>query len=68
LALLAALASYQVDEHVITGFRQHFPSDEQLISTAAWASYTATRKVASWLGVSQIQPARQTDSVAVSCG
>ncbi len=68
LALLAALTSYQVDEDLIKNFRQHFPTDQQLISTAAWASYTATRKVASWLGVSQIQPAHQTDSVAVSCG
>ncbi len=59
LALLAALASYQVDEDVIRGFRQHFPTDEQLISTASWACYVATRRVASWMRV----PSKQESAV-----
>ncbi len=65
LALLAALASYQVDEDVIRGFRQHFPTDEQLISTAAWASYTATRRVAGWLGTLEQKTQRSTERATV---
>ena len=49
LTLLTALASYQVDENVIREFRQHYPSDAQLIAATAWASFTAARKVSSWL-------------------
>ncbi|MCH7689258.1 MAG: carboxymuconolactone decarboxylase family protein [Planctomycetes bacterium] len=49
LTLLTALASYQVDEKVIHEFRQHYPSDAQLIAATAWASFTAARKVSSWL-------------------
>ncbi len=49
LALLTALASYQVDKDVVEAFRAHFPSDAQLVAATAWASFTAARKVASWL-------------------
>ncbi len=49
LTLLTALASYQVDQQVIREFRQHYPSDAQLIAATAWASFTAARKVSSWL-------------------
>lgn len=51
LALLAALASYQVDAGVLDAARtQPGPTgDEMLVSTAAWASFTAARRVGSWV-------------------
>jgi hypothetical protein len=66
LALLAALASYQVDEDLIKNFRQHFPSDKQLISTAAWASFVAAKRVAGWL---QLPPkeASAVEDLSVQC-
>ena len=68
LALFAALASYQVDEHVIEVFRKHFPTDEQLIATAAWASFVAAKRVASWLRApSKEVPAVEDLSVQCSC-
>ena len=68
LALLAALASYQVDEDLIKSFRQHFPSDKQLISTAAWASFVAAKRVASWLQLPPKEASAVEDpSVQCSC-
>lgn len=51
LALLAALASLQVDAGVLDAARtQPGPTgDEMLVSTAAWASFTAARRVGSWV-------------------
>jgi hypothetical protein len=56
LTLLVALAPYQLDETVIQGFREHYPSDSSLLAAAAWASFTATRRIADWL-----TPAATTD-------
>ena len=36
LALLAALAPYQVDEGIVLAFRVHFPEDDKLLGTLAW--------------------------------
>lgn len=49
LALLTALASYQVDARVIEGFRSQFPDDSSLIAATAWASFTAARRAGLWL-------------------
>jgi AhpD family alkylhydroperoxidase len=49
LALLTALASYQVDEKIVNDFRKHRPSDSDLVNTAAWASYTAAKRISGWL-------------------
>ena len=51
LALLAALASYQVDAHVLDDARTRPgpAGDETLIATAAWASFAAARRIGSWL-------------------
>jgi AhpD family alkylhydroperoxidase len=49
LALLTALASYQVDASVVEGFQAHEPDDAQLIAATAWASFTAARRVGTWL-------------------
>lgn len=45
LALLTALASYQVDEEVVTEFRRHHPDDRQLVEAVAWASYVTARRI-----------------------
>ena len=49
LAFLTAFAPYMVDEESVCEFSKHFPGDETLISTLAWSSFTATRKIGSWL-------------------
>ena len=49
LALLAALASHQIDESVVLAFRVHRQSDEALVAALAWASFTAARHVGTWL-------------------
>jgi AhpD family alkylhydroperoxidase len=53
LALLTALASYQVDQSVIEEFRQGSRGDAALVELTAWASLAAARRVGSW------QPAPQ---------
>jgi AhpD family alkylhydroperoxidase len=49
LALLTALASYQVDSSIVEDFRSHYPEDAQLIAATAWASFTAARRASIWL-------------------
>ncbi|GAA5176133.1 carboxymuconolactone decarboxylase family protein [Pseudonocardia eucalypti] len=46
LALLTALAPYQVDADVIDGFRA---GEEALVAATGWASFAATRRVADWI-------------------
>jgi AhpD family alkylhydroperoxidase len=50
LALLAALASFQIDSGVVESFRERSSSDEALLGTVAWAAFTAARRVGTWLG------------------
>lgn len=45
LALLTALASYQVDGNVIAEFRRFHRADRVLVEATAWASFAAARKV-----------------------
>ncbi len=52
LAMLTALAPFQVDQPVIDAFRSEQPSDEALIVTTSWASMAAARRVGSWLRIS----------------
>jgi hypothetical protein len=49
LALLTALASYQVAPSDIGKFRRREPGDEALIAVTSWASLAAARRAASWL-------------------
>ncbi|HWF10867.1 MAG TPA: hypothetical protein VG297_20505 [Bryobacteraceae bacterium] len=49
LALVTALAAYQMDEGIVASFRAIQPRDRDLINTAAWGSYSAARRIASWL-------------------
>jgi AhpD family alkylhydroperoxidase len=51
LALLTALAPYQVDEHIIKTFKSHFSEEEKLLGLLSWASFSAAKKIASWLEV-----------------
>jgi alkylhydroperoxidase family enzyme len=48
LALLTALASYQVDDEAVQEFRLAEPSDRALVETVAWASFAAARRVGRW--------------------
>ncbi len=49
LALLTALAPYQIDKKTIAAFRAQQPEDKMLISATAWSSFTAARRVGTWL-------------------
>lgn len=49
LALVVALASYQVDDDLVAEFRRTAPEDDTLIELAAWASMAAARRVSTWL-------------------
>jgi AhpD family alkylhydroperoxidase len=51
LALLTALASYQVDRSVIDKFRLDWPDDATLIELTSWASLAAARRVGGWIPV-----------------
>lgn len=50
LALLTALASYQVDESVVDEFRSGTPGDRELVELTSWASMAAARRVGEWIG------------------
>ncbi len=52
LALLTALASHQVDSQVVESYQQTQPGDAALITTTAWSSLQATKRIATWLVVS----------------
>lgn len=49
LALLIAMASYQVSQSVIDAFRATNPADSALVELAAWASFTAAVHVSGWM-------------------
>jgi hypothetical protein len=59
LALLTALASYQIDQPVIDRFRAQCPDDGTLIDLTSWASLAAARRVGSWMRISA-EPAPTT--------
>jgi len=49
LALLVALAPFQVDSSVIAAFRARRGTDQDLVGAAGWAAFTAARRVGRWL-------------------
>ena len=49
LALLTALAPYRVNETIIHDFSLHYPGNGQLVAALAWSSFTAARRIGSWL-------------------
>jgi AhpD family alkylhydroperoxidase len=48
LALLTALASYQIDHEIVSEFRATRPSDAALVELTSWASLAAARRIGSW--------------------
>ncbi|MFK7693196.1 carboxymuconolactone decarboxylase family protein [Paenibacillus sp. HJGM_3] len=50
LALLTALAPYQVDEELVHVFRAAYPEDIQLLHLLSWASFTAACRIGTWCG------------------
>ncbi|MFC0863877.1 carboxymuconolactone decarboxylase family protein [Sphaerimonospora cavernae] len=48
LALLTALASYQVDQGVVDEYRRAEPDDRALVELTSWASLAAARRIGSW--------------------
>jgi hypothetical protein len=50
LAMLTALASFQVDTNVVEGSRARlYDDDEALLGTVAWAAFAAARRIGTWL-------------------
>ncbi len=49
LAVLTALAPDRIDVEAVLAFRKHFPQDEKLLGTLAWASFAAARRIGTWL-------------------
>jgi alkylhydroperoxidase family enzyme len=68
LALLTALASYQVDRSVIRAFRASQPDDSALIELTAWASLAAARRVGSWIPVAAKEADRWSGTAGADRG
>jgi len=49
LAMLTALASYQIDNNIIAAFCAKQLGDTKLIAATTWASFTAARRIGTWL-------------------
>ncbi len=49
LALLVALAPYRVGPAEVAAFRAGRSSDRALVTVVAWASFTAARRITTWL-------------------
>jgi len=49
LALLAALTPYLVDRDIVGEFQSRHKGDENLLGAVAWSSFTAARRIGSWL-------------------
>ena len=50
LVLLTALAPYQVDDGVVNAFTARVNGDDGLLGALAWGSFTAVRRIGTWLG------------------
>jgi AhpD family alkylhydroperoxidase len=49
VALLAALAPYQIEIELIDAYRAQGAEDRQIVAAIAWASFAAAGRVAEWL-------------------
>jgi len=49
LALLTAQAPHRVGAAEVAAFRAVWPGDPELVAVAAWAAFTAARRIAAWL-------------------
>jgi AhpD family alkylhydroperoxidase len=61
LALLIALASYQVDQSVIGAYRLTESDDQALIALVSWASMAAARRIGGWIPVGAVTAVRSSD-------
>jgi AhpD family alkylhydroperoxidase len=52
LVLLTALAPYQVDKEVVNAFATHNIGENRLLGALAWGSFTAARRIGTWLYIS----------------
>jgi hypothetical protein len=68
LALLAAVASYQVDDAAVEAFRRLHPRDDALVGVLAWASFAAARRIGTWLAVPPARPQAPAEPLAVLHG
>jgi AhpD family alkylhydroperoxidase len=48
LAVLAALAPYQITERDVQAYREGGPGDGELLNLLSWAAFTAARRIGSW--------------------
>ncbi len=48
LALLTAVASYQVDDTVVAAYREDMPGDAPLVELTSWAALTTARHISTW--------------------
>ena len=64
LAMVVALASYQVDDGLVEAFRRTAPGDDRLVELAAWASMTAARQASTWLTAAAQVPDRGESEAA----
>ncbi len=58
LALLTALASYQIDDDVVAAFRARHPDDGTLVDATAWASFAAARLIGARAYATMGQPTK----------
>ena len=49
LVLLTALAPYQVNDSVVHAFVTHINEDSKFLGVLAWGSFTAARRIGTWL-------------------
>ncbi|GAA3795768.1 carboxymuconolactone decarboxylase family protein [Sphaerisporangium flaviroseum] len=49
LALLTAMASYQIDGPVVEEFRSGTPGDRELVELTSWAAMAAARRIGGWI-------------------
>jgi AhpD family alkylhydroperoxidase len=64
LALLIALASWQVDAGTIDEYRRTAPGDKTLIQVASWAALSAARRVGGWIPVPEAEAVDPAESGA----
>ncbi len=50
LALLTALAPFQISDDVVRAARSSLPTDHALVAAIAWSAFLAARRVGSWAG------------------
>jgi hypothetical protein len=65
LALLTALASYQVTSSVVDAFRSRHPGDTTLIELTSWASMASARQVGARL-VGDLKAPREPDGESIA--